>query len=162
MTGMADVSAASSWGEIYARLLAADRESPLGPEDLARLADRRLPDRQGAGERRASGPGRTMNFWPRPAGGGRPVAFWLAFGLLDKGELAQGSGWLARARRLLDECGQRLCGAGLPAAARGAAVDRRGRLRARRRAFRLAAAVGERFGDAGPRRAGPAWPRAGP
>jgi DNA-binding CsgD family transcriptional regulator len=29
-------------------------------------------------------------------------AFWLGFLLLDRGELAQGSGWLARARRLLE------------------------------------------------------------
>ena len=29
-------------------------------------------------------------------------AFWLGFMLLDRGELAQGSGWLARARRLLE------------------------------------------------------------
>jgi hypothetical protein len=29
-------------------------------------------------------------------------AFWLAFGLLDKGEHARGGGWLARGRRLLE------------------------------------------------------------
>ena len=29
-------------------------------------------------------------------------AFWLGFMLLDRGELAQGSGWLARSRRLLE------------------------------------------------------------
>jgi len=33
-------------------------------------------------------------------------AVWLAFGLLDRGELAQGAGWAARARRLLEECGR--------------------------------------------------------
>ena len=30
-------------------------------------------------------------------------AFWLGFLLLGRGELAQGSGWLARARRLLEQ-----------------------------------------------------------
>jgi hypothetical protein len=30
-------------------------------------------------------------------------AFWLAFGLLNRGELARGGGWLARAQRLLDD-----------------------------------------------------------
>ena len=30
-------------------------------------------------------------------------AFWLAFHLLIRGESARGGGWLARARRLLDE-----------------------------------------------------------
>jgi len=29
-------------------------------------------------------------------------AFWLAYALLNKGELARGGGWLARARRLLE------------------------------------------------------------
>jgi tetratricopeptide (TPR) repeat protein len=35
-------------------------------------------------------------------------AFWLAFGLLNRGEQARGGGWIARARRLLDE-GRRDC-----------------------------------------------------
>ena len=35
-------------------------------------------------------------------------AFWLAYGLLDRGESAQASGWLARARRLVPE-GSRDC-----------------------------------------------------
>ena len=30
--------ARQAWGEAYARLAAADREGPLGPEDLERLA----------------------------------------------------------------------------------------------------------------------------
>lgn len=30
-------------------------------------------------------------------------AYWLAFGLVNSGEVARGSGWLTRARRLLDE-----------------------------------------------------------
>ena len=29
--------------------------------------------------------------------------FWLAFGLLDRGDLARSGGWLSRAQRLLDE-----------------------------------------------------------
>jgi DNA-binding CsgD family transcriptional regulator len=33
-------------------------------------------------------------------------AFWLAYGYLDRGEEARASGWLARARRLLDAAGQ--------------------------------------------------------
>ena len=31
-------------------------------------------------------------------------AFWLALGLLMRGEMARGGGWLARAQRLLDDC----------------------------------------------------------
>ena len=30
-------------------------------------------------------------------------AFWLGFGFLERGDQARGGGWLARARRLLDD-----------------------------------------------------------
>ena len=30
-------------------------------------------------------------------------AFWLAFGLLNKGDVARGGGWVDRAQRLLDD-----------------------------------------------------------
>ena len=155
---MADVSAASSWGEIYARLLAADRESPLGPEDLARLATAayltgREPESAGLWARAHHG----FQDRGQPAAAARS-AFWLAYGLLDKGELAQGSGWLARARRLLDECGQDCVERGyllLPEALR---VDLGGRLRARRRqpsGWPLGPGIGSAIAD--PDRPGPAW-----
>ena len=32
-------------------------------------------------------------------------AFWVAFNLLNRGELARAGGWLARGRRILDEGG---------------------------------------------------------
>jgi DNA-binding CsgD family transcriptional regulator len=35
--------------------------------------------------------------------GAARCAFWLAFGLLERGDMAQGSGWLSRAQRLLDD-----------------------------------------------------------
>lgn len=90
-----------SWGDAYAQLSAADRENALEPEDLERLAtaayligkDLDSADTwirahqvflsQGAVERAAR------------------CAFWLAFGLLNKGERARGGAWIARARRLL-------------------------------------------------------------
>jgi DNA-binding CsgD family transcriptional regulator len=148
MTGMADVSAASSWGEIYARLLAADRESPLGPEDLARLATAayltgREPESAGLWARAHHG----FQDRGQPAAAAR-AAVWLAYGLLDKGELAQGSGWLARARRLLDECGQDCVERGyllLPEALRSISEGDYERAAG---TFRLAARAGDRFGDA--------------
>ena len=94
-----------SWADAYAELSAADRESALGIDDLERLAvaaymvgaDLESDDawlrahqeclRLGNVERAA-----------RCAG-------WLAQGLLLRGEMAQGGGWLARAQRLLDEGG---------------------------------------------------------
>src|SRR4029450_14059269 len=41
-------------------------------------------------------------------------AFWIAFGLLNSGELARGGGWVARAQRLLDEAGVGWGGPGDP------------------------------------------------
>jgi DNA-binding CsgD family transcriptional regulator len=97
-----------AWADAFAELSAADREAPLEPEDLERLATAayllgRDDDsvevwerahhellRRGDEERAA-----------RCAG-------WMVFVLMNGGEFARGGGWLARARRLLDD-GQRDC-----------------------------------------------------
>jgi DNA-binding NarL/FixJ family response regulator len=91
------------WGEAYASLSFADRERSLEVEDLERLATAaylvgRDDDSTHAWERahqrclRAGDAVRAAR-----------CAFWLAFGLLNRGEVARGGGWLARARRLIDE-----------------------------------------------------------
>jgi ATP/maltotriose-dependent transcriptional regulator MalT len=93
-----------AWGDTYAQLLAADREAPLAPEDLERLATA------------AHLIGREIDsadVWARAYQGfldrddatrAARCAFWLAFGLLiQQGEQARSSGWLARIRRLLDD-----------------------------------------------------------
>jgi ATP/maltotriose-dependent transcriptional regulator MalT len=94
-----------AWGETYTQLAAADREVPLAPEDLellaiaAHLVGRELD---------------SVDIWTRAyhayldqrddAARAARCAFWLSFGLLiQQGEIARSSGWLARARRLLDE-----------------------------------------------------------
>ena len=97
-----------AWAEAFAELSAADRAGALEPEDLERLATAaylvgRDEDsvavwerahlallRRGDEERAA-----------RCAG-------WIVFVLLNGGELARAGGWLARARRLLDD-GERDC-----------------------------------------------------
>jgi ATP/maltotriose-dependent transcriptional regulator MalT len=84
-------------------LSAADRETPLAPEDLERLATAAyLVGRDADCDEVLA---RAHQEWLR-FGGTEPAArcaFWLAFGLLNRGELARGGGWLARARRLLDD-----------------------------------------------------------
>ena len=74
-------------------------------------------------------------------------AFWLGFLLLGRGELAQGSGWLARARRLLDD-GQLDCVEQgyllLPLALQRFAE---GDVAAAYATFGQAAKLGDRFGD---------------
>lgn len=95
-----------AWREAYELLSAADRASPLEPADLERLATA------------AYLIGRELDsadIWVRAhhefRNRGNPeraawCAFRLAFDLFNVGETARGSGWLARARRLLEEHGR--------------------------------------------------------
>jgi DNA-binding CsgD family transcriptional regulator len=97
-----------AWGDAFAQLSAADRETPLEPEDLERLAtsayllgnDADSEDLWGRAHQEFLERGNVER--------AARCAFWLSFGLLDKGEPARGGGWLARARRLLDD-GPRDC-----------------------------------------------------
>jgi DNA-binding NarL/FixJ family response regulator len=95
-----------AWSDAYAALSASDQAGLLEPGDLERLAvaayltgrDEESSDLftrahhalldLGESERAAQ------------------CAFWLAFGLIQRGEMAQGGGWLARAQRVLDSGGR--------------------------------------------------------
>ena len=136
-----------AWADAYAQLSAADRETPLEPADLERLATA------------ACAVGRddeSADLWARVhhqllSQGDVPravrCAFWLAFGLLNRGERARGSGWIARARRLLDE-GKRDCveqGYLLLPVAIQSIME--GDSASAYTAFGKAAEIGERFGD---------------
>jgi ATP/maltotriose-dependent transcriptional regulator MalT len=97
-----------AWADAFAELSAADRESALEPEDLERLATAtylvgRDEDSVVVWERahhELLGRGEVLRA-ARCAG-------WLVFVLLNGGEFARAGGWLARARRLLDD-GRRDC-----------------------------------------------------
>jgi DNA-binding NarL/FixJ family response regulator len=94
-----------AWRDAHERLSAAAAERPLQPEDLDRLAacafmlgsdaeceslrERAYHDFQARGDIELAA----------------QSAFWLGFELLTKGSIAQGKGWLGRARRLLDDAG---------------------------------------------------------
>lgn len=91
------------WSGAYRRFSTVDRDEPLGPDDLERLA----VAAQLVGEDEIS-----ASSWERAhlqlLGGGeiaRAVrcAFWLASGLFSRGETARGGGWVGRAQRLLDD-----------------------------------------------------------
>ena len=93
--------AAHAWAEAYERLSAADRQAPLEPGDLERLAtaaylvgrDDESAELWARAHHELLGRGET--------GRAARCAFWLAFGLLNRGESARGGGWVARARRVL-------------------------------------------------------------
>lgn len=91
------------WPEAFAHLAAADGRAPSEPEDLERLAvaahmlghDKECDDAWERAHQRFLETDEVA----------RAVrcAFWLALGLVHRGEVARGGGWLARAQRLLDD-----------------------------------------------------------
>jgi hypothetical protein len=89
-------------GQRFDQLSAADQQTPLAPDDLERLA--MAAYLAGRDADRDEVLARAHQEWLRlgSAEGAVRCAFWLAFGLLNRGELARGGGWLARAR-LLDD-----------------------------------------------------------
>jgi DNA-binding CsgD family transcriptional regulator len=91
------------WGQAYARLAAADAVTPLDLDDLERLATAASltghEDDSDAARERAYRESVRRGDRTRAA----RCAFWLAAGLINRGEAARGEGWLARARRQLDD-----------------------------------------------------------
>jgi len=91
------------WADAYSRLLVADHESSLEPEDLMRLATAAFLLGRDADSDEAWERAHRECLRRDDATQAVRCAFWLAMGLIRRGELARGSGWLARARRLIDE-----------------------------------------------------------
>jgi DNA-binding NarL/FixJ family response regulator len=143
-----DLFGRQAWAEAHAQLSAVDRESGLDAVDLERLAVAAFligkdPDCLDL-------LARAHHEWLSRgvAARGARCAFWLAFTLRSKGQDARGSGWLARARRLLDE-GQHDCVERgyllLPVALQAVAE---GDVATAHSTFDQAAKIGDRFGEA--------------
>jgi DNA-binding CsgD family transcriptional regulator len=94
-----------AWKNTYAELSAADRISSLEPEDLERLAvaARMIGKDSDCAELWTRAHRRCLDDGDLPRAA--RYAFWLASGLFDRGEMAQGGAWLARGQRVLDEAG---------------------------------------------------------
>jgi DNA-binding CsgD family transcriptional regulator len=90
-----------AWGEAQAMLAAAERDSPLKGEDLERLAVAAYL----LGHEEAADEAWTRGHHAYCALGeverASRCAFWVGVGLLERGDIARASGWLARARRVL-------------------------------------------------------------
>ena len=138
---------AQSWSAAYTHLVEADRETPLGPEDLQWLAVASHLTGREADSASALTRAHQNLLAQGDAQGAARCAFWLGFTLMNNGELAQGGGWLARARRVLEEHQQECVEQGyllLPGAIR-AVHD--GDVAAGFQEFEQAASIGQRFGD---------------
>ncbi len=137
-----------AWGDACRHLLAADQEHQLELVDLERLAVAaclvgRAEDSVDAWTR-AHLEAVRLGDVARAA----RCAFWLAFGLLNRGDLARGGGWVDRAQRLLDDAGLECVEQGYlryPVALRAIFEGDGGAAHA---AFTEAGQIGERFGDA--------------
>ena len=125
-----------AWAEAHAELRAADESSTLRPDDLERFAVvAQLVGRDDESAR----------LWERVhqerlrIGDSAPAArsaFWLALGFMERGEMARAGGWLARARRILDDADLDCAEQGYVRIPAGAATPRGGRLEARARRVR--------------------------
>jgi DNA-binding CsgD family transcriptional regulator len=135
------------WGEAYTQLAAADRRVPLASEDLERWAV--AAHLVGQDEVCAEVWERAHHRFLERGELARAVrcAFWLAFGLFSRGEMARGGGWLARAQRLADEsrldCGEQ----GYLLLALALRILDQDDASAAHATFGEAAELGERFGD---------------
>jgi DNA-binding CsgD family transcriptional regulator len=136
----------NAWADAFAELSAADREAALALEDLERLAvaaylvgaDCESDDAWLRAHHECLRLGDVVRA-ARCAG-------WLAQGLLLRGEMARGGGWLARAQRLLDEARDDGVGRGyllVPVAIQAFEEDPA----AAHATFERAAGIGVRFGD---------------
>ena len=92
-----------AWRTAFEQFSEVDRDAPLELDDLERLALSACL----AGEDDAA-----VDAWARAhqasalvgdVGRATRAAFWLAFRLINRGDLARGGGWVDRAQRLLDE-----------------------------------------------------------
>lgn len=139
--------AARDWHDAYEWLHEADRTAPLGPADLERLATAAYLRGHDAASTDAWG--RAHHAWREEGDHPRAVhcAFWLGFALVQRGAMAEGAGWLARAGRMVEEHdldtverGYLMVPAGLMAMGAGepdAALER----------FGQAGSLARRFGD---------------
>lgn len=135
------------WGAAFSQLSAADRETPLGPEDLVCLATAaHLLGRDVVSDDVLARAHHAFVERGDVEGASR-CAFWLAHGMFSRGDQARASGWLARAQRLLDNDDRDCAEQGYLLLARARAAAASGDGTAAYALFREAAGVGDRFGD---------------
>lgn len=96
----------AAWEEAYRLLSAAARAGPLEPEDLRRLAVAALLTGRDAERDEAWEHAHHAFLRAGDVPAAVRCAFWLGLNLMLRGETARGGGWLARAQRQFEACGQ--------------------------------------------------------
>lgn len=136
------------WPEVYAALLDRARQGPLDVEDVERLAVAAYCAGEDAESTKAWE--RAFDLWVRLGDGDRAAqcAFWLALGVLLRGEDALANGWFARGRRAAAGVGRDCAGHGyllVPAGIEALAI---GDIGLASSLYEEAATIAERCGDA--------------
>ena len=136
-----------AWGDAWSQLSAADHDAPLELEDLERLAVAAFL--VGRDEESVDVWARAHHLCIRLGDAARAArcAFWSAFVLLNKGQLARGGGWIHRAQRLLDENGRDCVEQGYLRYVAALRLAFEGDPAGARVGFAEAAGVGDRFHD---------------
>jgi len=135
------------WTDAHRLLASVDRDEPLDPEDLDRLATAAYLIGKDA---------ESTEYWARASREflklgaverAARCAFWLAFALMHHGERARAGGWITRGRELLEQSRQECAEHGyllLPVALQRLLAGDPGGAYAM---FCQAGAIGDRFGD---------------
>ena len=135
------------WPAAREQLHRLDVASPLEPADLELLATAAYLSGRDA---------ESTDAWTRAHQGWQEVGelrravhagFWLGFGLIQRGEMAQGGGWLARAGRLAEEHGLDGVECGYLLVPQGLMALGAGRSDTALEHFGEAGSLGRRFGD---------------
>jgi DNA-binding NarL/FixJ family response regulator len=92
-----------AWGDAYAQLAAADKEVPLEPEDLERMG--MAAQLLGRGDEGVEIGTRAYRVLLERSDEERAArcAFWVGMHLIQRGDMAPGFAWIARAGRLVDD-----------------------------------------------------------
>ncbi|RPI08958.1 MAG: hypothetical protein EHM63_05470, partial [Actinobacteria bacterium] len=134
-----------AWGDACERYLAADRDEPLGADDLERAAHAaHLSGRDHDADALSQ---RAVHAYEQAGNLERAGldAWWLAMSLMQRGDMAQAGGWFARAARLVEGLDSPVHGYLAVSAALGELFG--GDPASARPKFEFALAMGERFGD---------------
>ena len=136
-----------AWREAFALLSAADSAGPVDAQSLTRLATAAYLIGQFDESARAWEQAHHAALEAGHAEAAAQAAFWLALGLIFRHDVARGSGWIARAVRVLDDCGADCVQRGYLHFAEAMRAVVEGDGEAAHRGFADAVAIAARFDD---------------